>query len=91
MSQVAHLGFEEERTIWLLVKVTIFNRFKETPFYLVGNTPIGSPCSSPTMGRKALSISVCCDQPSGQAQSTPSPSVLRLPRGPPDNSTKGFQ
>lgn len=44
------------------------------------NTPIGSPCSSPTFGRKQMaSISGETDQ------------VLRNPRGPPDNATKGFQ
>jgi len=46
-----------------------------------GNTPIGSPCASPTLGRKQLtSIG------SGEMDQ-----VLRNPRGPPDNATKGFQ
>lgn len=48
-----------------------------------GNTPIGSPCGSPTLGRKSLS-------PMPVNDSSPQ-SVVRLPRGPPDNATKGFQ
>ena len=78
------LGCAEERISWLQVKVCSLKTHL-VPFlhYVLGNTPIGSPCGSPTLGRKSLS-------PMPVNDSSPQ-SVVRLPRGPPDNATKGFQ
>ena len=76
-------GCAEERISWLQVKVCSTNSSRTLLHYGLGNTPIGSPCGSPTLGRKSLS-------PMPVNDSSPQ-SVVRLPRGPPDNATKGFQ
>ena len=60
--------------------VTRFCVNESGAFVFSGNTPIGSPCGSPTLGRKQLASA------SGDGDQ-----VLRNPRGPPDNATKGFQ
>jgi hypothetical protein len=48
-----------------------------------GNTPIGSPSGSPILGRNNMS------QMMDQSATSP-PAVVRMPHGPPDNATKGF-
>lgn len=84
ISWAVHHGCDAARTILPLVKVVSdFNPYAVFDYdFQLGNTPIGSPCGSPTLGRKQLT---------SIGGSGETDQVLRAPRGPPDNATKGFQ
>jgi len=54
------------------------------------DSPLGSPSGSPILSRKNVGVRQSKTNPADWFPTSEGTGVLRMPRGPPDNSTKGF-
>ena len=84
-----HRGFAGART-FLRPKVSLKAQ-NWTDKLKLDDSPLGSPSGSPILSRKNVGVRQSKTNPADWFPTSEGTGVLRMPRGPPDNSTKGFQ